>query len=158
MCLFGPSLRWLVCPQIRLYTVVCFSLTAAHFRSGIACLPPSCHSPQVRARPPSSFKGGGKSSTSAAGAIRAAAAAAAAPLAGRSGRSGGGVGATENDEGDDDDVDEEDEGLLASMLLPADLTTIDAEVLSTLPQSLQLEILDKMRDAQMQGEERGRRG
>ena len=114
-------------------------------------LPPSfMHSPQVRARPPSSFKGGGTSSTSAAGAIRAAAPA---------GRSGGGAGATENDEGDDDDDgEEEDGGLLASMMLPADLTTIDAEVLSTLPQSLQLEILDKMRDAQMQGEERERRG
>ena len=54
---------------------------------------------------------------------------------------------------DDDDEDGED-GMVPEMLLPSDLSTLDAEVLSTLPQSLQLEILEKMRDAQVQGEGR----
>lgn len=50
-------------------------------------------------------------------------------------------------EGDDNGDGSGDE-----MLLPTDLSSLDAEVLSTLPQSLQLEILEKMRDAQVQGE------
>ena len=55
---------------------------------------------------------------------------------------------------DDDEVEEEEgeDGMASEMLLPSDLGTLDAEVLSTLPQSLQLEILEKMRDAQVQGQ------
>ncbi len=44
------------------------------------------------------------------------------------------------------DDDDNDGGL--AMMLPADLSKLDAEALSMLPQSLQLEILEKMRDAQ----------
>jgi hypothetical protein len=41
---------------------------------------------------------------------------------------------------------------LAGFLLPADPSKLDAEVLSTLPQSVQLEVLERMRDAQQAGE------
>lgn len=41
--------------------------------------------------------------------------------------------------------------MAALLALPEDLSSLDAEVLSTLPQSVQLEILDKMRDSQAAG-------
>jgi hypothetical protein len=48
-----------------------------------------------------------------------------------------------------DDSDSEGEG--GQLLLPADVSNLDPAVLSTLPQSVQLDILEKMRDAQQTG-------
>ncbi|GLI68761.1 hypothetical protein VaNZ11_013252, partial [Volvox africanus] len=58
-----------------------------------------------------------------------------------------GDGVDGDEEGEDEDADAD---LLASMMvLPDDVSSIDPAVLSTLPTSLQLDILEKMRDAQM---------
>lgn len=65
------------------------------------------------------------------------------------------------DGGGDDGDGDEDEDLISSMMaLPEDLSSIDPAVLSTLPTSLQLDILEKIRDAQMAGrpKHRGRVG
>jgi hypothetical protein len=51
---------------------------------------------------------------------------------------------------DDDDSDDGDDGQLG-LLLPSDIRSLDPAVLSTLPQSVQLDILEKMRDAQQAG-------
>jgi hypothetical protein len=52
---------------------------------------------------------------------------------------------------DNDDDDDDDDGH-AGLLLPADVSSLDPVVLSTLPQSVQLDILERMRDAQQAGE------
>lgn len=57
----------------------------------------------------------------------------------------GGGAAGEEDEG------EEEGDILSALALPEDLSSIDPAVLSTLPTSLQLDILEKMRDAQIAG-------
>ncbi len=52
----------------------------------------------------------------------------------------------------------DDGGLIADLLLsrlPDDPTSLDPEVLSTLPQSVQLEVFERIRDAQNAGEEAG---
>eukprot|EP00955_Chlamydomonas_euryale_P053707 355589-Chlamydomonas_euryale.AAC.2 len=69
------------------------------------------------------------------------------------GSGGDGDGSGEGISGDEDSDDGGGVDLGALAMLPSDLTTLDAEVLSTLPQSLQLEILEKMRDAQFAGRE-----
>ncbi|PNH12709.1 DNA repair protein UVH3 [Tetrabaena socialis] len=87
------------------------------------------------------------------------------PRTGASGRVGGGAAASAAAaaatadlvewEQADGAAEEEDEDALESTLLalPDDLTTIDPAVLSTLPTSMQLDILEKIRDAQMAGGE-----
>ena len=59
---------------------------------------------------------------------------------------GGGEGGSSDVDEDDDDGD-----AAAGLLLPADISSLDPAVLSTLPQSVQLDILEKMRDAQQAG-------
>jgi hypothetical protein len=57
------------------------------------------------------------------------------------------------DEGQhEDDEDEDVVELSSALMLPGDISSLDAEVLSTLPQSVQLEVLEKMRDSQAAGE------
>lgn len=65
-----------------------------------------------------------------------------------------------DDEDDDDDDEDEDEddgddgaGIAAALISQGalDLGSLNPEVLATLPQSLQLDILEKMRDAQQAG-------
>ncbi len=53
--------------------------------------------------------------------------------------------------GEEDEGEEGEGGLLSALALPEDLSSIDPAVLSTLPTSLQLDILEKMRDAQIAG-------
>lgn len=82
-----------------------------------------------------------------------------APAVGQATGANKGPEAANNDNDDDDAEEEEDDddtdALLASMMvLPEDLSSVDPAVLSTLPTSLQLDILEKMRDAQMAGEAR----
>eukprot|EP00878_Enallax_costatus_P031248 GHUV01034152.1.p1 GENE.GHUV01034152.1~~GHUV01034152.1.p1 ORF type:complete len:485 (+),score=241.69 GHUV01034152.1:879-2333(+) len=60
---------------------------------------------------------------------------------------GGDGGSSDVDDDDDDDGD-----AAAGLLLPADISSLDPAVLSTLPQSVQLDILEKMRDAQQAGQ------
>lgn len=81
-------------------------------------------------------------------------------------RGGGGGGYSDYDLGEEEEGEEEeleDEGvggalggggggLLGDLALPADLSSLDPEVLSTLPQSVQLEVFERIRDAQMAGE------
>jgi hypothetical protein len=55
-----------------------------------------------------------------------------------------GAGGSSGDSSDSDDGGGE-------LLLPADVSNLDPAVLSTLPQSVQLDILEKMRDAQQTG-------
>lgn len=57
-------------------------------------------------------------------------------------------------EDEDDDDDDGGGGGLRPFMLPEDGTTLDAEVLSTLPQSVQLEILEKLRDSQQAGKDK----